>query len=511
MTRRRNRKRSSVCGIDGQCPPEAKKLWKKASGGHCLSILLASVLLVAAVSCRPAADAERQNHSRPWLCEREGPNRGVGRDESSARSCAAPSLLTADGKQVTDWMMGTSRLYPTEFASLPKPPAGYKPVYITHYGRHGSRYLVNPEQYSIVHSVLERAAADSMLTPEGQRIWQIYSAVYPLLDKREGELTPLGVIQHRGIARRMVGHYPSLFKGHARIEANSTNLERTMLSMFYFTRELLSLRPSLDIHADASRSYMGVINQHTLENPRATEYDIRWKKGDGLWRPAFDAYVADLIDPEPFCGRLFADYGYLQGVCDPLSFERHFFDVAVNLPSCGFPSILDAFTYDELLLLGRLDNCSFYIGKSRFPGGDKRGCYLSEAVLGDIIDRVAPDIESGVRVRLRFGHDGCMMALLAMLKVEGWDAELEDFTRSWEFWDVSQIPMASNLQFVFFRGRGGDLIFLPLLNEEALALPLESIGGAFYSWNGFVSYCEPILAEAREALSVTPVPIVLPY
>ena len=261
-------------------------------------------------------------------------------------------------------------------------------MYITHYGRHGSRYLVNPGQYAAVNSILEKAAADSMLTPEGQRIWQTYSDVYPLLDKREGELTPLGAMQHRGIARRMVGRYPSLFKKNARIEANSTNLERTMLSMFYFTRELLSLRPGLDIHADASRSYMGVINQHTLENPRATEYDVQWKKGDGLWRPAFDAYVADIIDPEPFCKRLFADYDYLRGLCDPLDFERTFFDVAMNFPSCGFPNILDAFTSDELLLLGRLDNCSFYIGKSRFPGGDKRGCYLSEAVLGDIIDRV---------------------------------------------------------------------------------------------------------------------------
>ncbi len=511
MTRRRNRRQNSVCGIGRQCPPEAFSQSILASGGHCLSILLVAFLLVGAVSCRPTAGTELQNFAQsahPSQPDGWAPPVHIA---TGGYGFAAPSLLSADGKRVTGWMMGTSRLYPSEFAPLPSSPAGYKPVYITHYGRHGSRYLVNPGQYAAVNSILEKAAADSMLTPEGQRIWQTYSDVYPLLDKREGELTPLGAMQHRGIARRMVGRYPSLFKKNARIEANSTNLERTMLSMFYFTRELLSLRPGLDIHADASRSYMGVINQHTLENPRATEYDVQWKKGDGLWRPAFDAYVADIIDPEPFCKRLFADYDYLRGLCDPLDFERTFFDVAMNFPSCGFPNILDAFTSDELLLLGRLDNCSFYIGKSRFPGGDKRGCYLSEAVLGDIIDRVEPDIESGVRVRLRFGHDGCMMALLAMLKVDGWGAELEDFSRSWEVWDVSQIPMAANLQLVFFRGRRGDLIFLPLLNEQPLSLPLESIDGAYYSWERFVTYCGPILREAREALSVPPVPVVIPY
>jgi hypothetical protein len=104
-----------------------------------------------------------------------------------------------------------------------------------------------------------------------------------------------------------------------------------------------------------------------------------------------------------------------------------------------------------------------------------------------------------------------MMALLAMLKVDGWGAELEDFSRSWEVWDVSQIPMAANLQLVFFRGRSGDLIFLPLLNEQPLSLPLESIDGAYYSWERFVAYCGPILREAREALYVPPVPVVIPY
>ena len=508
MTRRRNRKLPS-CFMERKCPPGAFSLSFMAPGGYFFSAL-AFVLLFCAVSCRPSTGAGQQNHSRPWLCEREGPSRQVGRDERCARSFAPQPLLTADGKDVTDWMMGTSRLYPSEFAPLPKPPAGYKPVHISHYGRHGSRYIADLGKYTTVYSVLEKAAAGNMLTPAGERVWNAYSPVYPLFNKREGELTPVGAAQHQGIARRMVERFPALFRGRSRIEANSTNLERTMLSMQYFTGELLSMRPRLDIHADASRSYMGCINQHTLENPKATDYDIRWKTGEGLWLPAFEEYVAGLIDPEPFSKRLFADYDYLCKLCDPLLFERLFYEVAVSLPNCGCASILDAFTSDELLMLGRLENCSFYIAKGRYPGGNKRGCFLSESVLGDIIDRVEPDIASGVTVRLRFGHDGCLMALFAMLKLDGWNAELEDFTRAWEVWDVSQIPMASNLQLVFYRGRSGDLIFLPLLNEEPLALPLDALDACFYRWSDFVSYCEPIFLEAREALAVPPVPVSFP-
>ena len=397
--------------------------------------------------------------------------------------------------------MGTARLYPEEFAALPKAPAGYKPVYISHYGRHGSRYLVDPGQYRSVYAVLERAATDGRLTPEGERVWTLYSGVYPSFDKHEGELTPLGAAQHRGIAQRMVKRYPALFKRGAKVVANSTNLERTMLSMLNFTLTLQSLRPGLEIIADASRSYQGRINQHMLENPRATEYDIQWKKGTGLWRPGFDKYAAELIDPEPFCSRLFGDYTYAQGICDPLAFELDFFDVAVDLPSCGLgDGMIRAFTEDEMMLLGRLDNYRFYVSKSRWPGGDKRGCYLSESVLGDIIDRTAEDIANGVTVRLRFGHDGCMMALFAFMRLEGWDAEIADPADSWKVWDVSRIPMASNLQLVLFRNRAGDLIFLPLLNESPIAFPLEDLGGHYYRWNDFLAYCAPLLQEAREAL-----------
>ena len=429
-----------------------------------------------------------------------------GRDE---RSEVSPGIPSPAESAAAEWCLGTSRLYPETVPAVPKAPRGYVPVYLSHYGRHGSRYLVDPGQYKNVYEVLSAAAAEGKLTEEGERVWQFYSSVYPSFDKHEGELTPLGAAQHRAIAARMVQNYPRLFRSDSRIEANSTNLERTMLSMQYFTQGLLSLRPKLRIHADASRSYMGRINQHTLENPRATEYDVQWKKGTGLWRPAFEEYAAGLIDPEPFCGRLFTDYPSAPGLSDPLIFIQDFFDVAANLPSCGLGyEMLEAFTEDELQLLGRLDNYRFYVSKSRWPGGDRRGCYLSEAVLGDIIDRTAEDLADGVSVRLRFGHDGCMMALFALMKLEGWDAEIEDLADAWKVWDVSRIPMAGNFQMVLFAPRRSaaapredDLLVMLMLNEEPLSLPLTPVSGNCYRWTDFISYCTPLLDEAREALA----------
>ena len=36
--------------------------------------------------------------------------------------------------------------YPLDFAPQTKAPKGYKPFYISHYGRHGSRYLIGDQR-----------------------------------------------------------------------------------------------------------------------------------------------------------------------------------------------------------------------------------------------------------------------------------------------------------------------------------------------------------------------------
>ena len=44
--------------------------------------------------------------------------------------------------------------YPGPKQKLTKAPEGYSPYYISHYGRHGSRYLINPAQYSDAVDIL---------------------------------------------------------------------------------------------------------------------------------------------------------------------------------------------------------------------------------------------------------------------------------------------------------------------------------------------------------------------
>lgn len=55
-------------------------------------------------------------------------------------------------------------------------PEGYKPFYISHYGRHGSRYLLGDRDYRWVMDLLKSADSLDVLTPLGKSACRVLSA-----------------------------------------------------------------------------------------------------------------------------------------------------------------------------------------------------------------------------------------------------------------------------------------------------------------------------------------------
>ena len=49
-------------------------------------------------------------------------------------------------------------------------PKGYQPFYMTHYGRHGSRWLINERSYIRVVEPLRKAKETGKLTAKGQEV-----------------------------------------------------------------------------------------------------------------------------------------------------------------------------------------------------------------------------------------------------------------------------------------------------------------------------------------------------
>ena len=85
-------------------------------------------------------------------------------------------------------------------------PRGKKPFYISHYGRHGSRYLSNRKGYDIPYRILTKADSLGKLTPTGKQVLQDLRMILNDSEGRWGDLTGLGKRQSRDIARRMMTH-----------------------------------------------------------------------------------------------------------------------------------------------------------------------------------------------------------------------------------------------------------------------------------------------------------------
>ena len=106
---------------------------------------------------------------------------------------------------------GVYYAYPvTESANTPA-PKGYEPFYISHYGRHGSRYLIADEDYTTVLDLLHVAQSHNALTPLGIDVMQRIDSLLLEVEGHGGALSPLGVRQQRAIAERMYKAYPQVF------------------------------------------------------------------------------------------------------------------------------------------------------------------------------------------------------------------------------------------------------------------------------------------------------------
>ena len=82
--------------------------------------------------------------------------------------------------------------YQAPTKALTKAPKGYEPFYMSHYGRHGSRWLINENDYTSVIRVFRRANELGKLTPLGKEALAKLERFIPTTKGRLGELSDIG-------------------------------------------------------------------------------------------------------------------------------------------------------------------------------------------------------------------------------------------------------------------------------------------------------------------------------
>ncbi len=370
-------------------------------------------------------------------------------------------------------------------------PAGYEPFYISHYGRHGSRFLISDDDYKRVVDRLADAHKAGVLTPMGEKLRLQIDTIWEEARGRGGELTPLGARQHHDIGVRMATAYPSVFAmPGSEVTAASTQVMRCAHSMFNFVDGLKEISPELDVPMESSKRHMIYLCHHT---PESAELG----KTTGPWYQDFKRFKAAKTKSERLMNAIFADRTYVDTWVDTEALMWDLYYIAIDLQNMETDiDILPIFTNDELFGLWEVFNYNFFACNSSYPRAHGLHVANSRNLLRHIIENSDAYIANGKRgATLRFGHDGNIIPLLALLKVKGCfsDAERpEDLSA--DYADFYVCPMGTNLQFIFFRPVKGnnDILVRILHNEKDAILPISPAdthtSTIYYNWSELRPY-----------------------
>lgn len=387
--------------------------------------------------------------------------------------------------------------YDRQLSTTPLTPApkGYEPFYMSHYGRHGSRWLIGENDYDAPLRTLRTARRYGKLTALGEEVLHQFEQLYKTTINRRGELTTVGERQHHGIAKRMVDHFPELFKAKGlNIDARSTTVIRCILSMEAECEELAQANPTACFHNDVSESLQYYLNAPLSDQLRASR-----NKGDSIR----EVYKYRLTHPQRLMRQLFNDEQWVYDNVAAGDLMRQLFQVACNMQSHDTDiDFLRLFTPEERFDLWSLYNIRWYI--SYGPANETDGLMpfrqaellrniiqTADTIISPITPAPSPLSSKSAWATLRFGHEVCVMPLACLLELGDCGKAVDDLDHLSDTWRNYRIfPMASNIQLVFYRPRKGtgDILVKALLNEREVSLPAKTDQWPYYRWADLRTY-----------------------
>lgn len=366
--------------------------------------------------------------------------------------------------------------------ALTPAPKGYHPFYLSHYGRHGSRYLIGRSDYDRPYRILLKADSLGKLTPRGRTLLAQVRTIRDEAMGRDGELTLRGAEQHKGIARRMVERFPEVFAGQTHVDAKSTTVIRCILSMENALQQLLVMNPELDIRHDASEHDMWYMNQPDRRLDRM--------KNSPEAKAALREFNARHENYAHTMETIFNDTAYWRHEINAGSLNHSLFKLASNMQSTDLRdsiSLYDLFTDEEIYDNWLRDNAWWYVayGPSPLSGG------VQPFSQRNLLRMMIHEADSCIALphpgaTLRYGHDTMVMPLTCLLDLDGLGQPVLSLDsldlRGWRNYDI--FPMACNIQMVFYRSDApdGDILVKVLRNEHEARLPLKSGMEPYYWW-----------------------------
>lgn len=390
---------------------------------------------------------------------------------------------------------GVYYAYPSKEVGKQTPvPNGYDAFYISHLGRHGSRYLISDSDYKSVIDLFEDANKHNALTPLGNNVLTRLNKVWIEAEYHGGDLSPLGVLEQKGIAERAFRNFPQVFTDDAEIHACATTIVRCVLSMDAFSERLKELNPKLDITRESSMKYQRYLNHHTKEA-------IDFRSAPDTWKEEHRKFEAQHTNPDRLIKSLFSDPVYILKKVNPEKIMKELFAIANNMQNIETEvSFYDLFEKQELFDLWQIKNYKLYVNdaNSALNGGIMfENCKpLLKQIIEDADEKISGNKKGA---DLRFAHDGNIIPLAMLMHIEDCYnsvSEPSEFYKAWS--DFKVAPMAGNIQIIFFKNKkkSDDILVKFLLHEKEVTIPsVKTDMAPYYRWADVKSYYNSLLAK----------------
>ena len=377
-------------------------------------------------------------------------------------------------------------LHSYEFVPIYDTPAprGYKPFYISHYGRHGSRSTGDLPRYRRLRDALQAASAEGQLTPQGEFLLGACLKAIDLHGEMDGRLTPRGRREHATIAERMYKRYPQVFKhGSKKIFAVSSMVPRCIISMNAFTNRLVMLQKDLDIDLETGEKFAKYLTRSEGSEIKELSAPIL----DSLYSstvPDTTAIRATIFKNPEESGKYFASAYKLEKYVFALANTAEAFDMEEDLYVLLDESVLYKFAQDR--------NMSIYLRQANSSRFGAKRIARAQLLVDDIISRADEVIAGAPRAAdLRFGHDWPLMGLLARLGLDG-AADRMTLEEAQARWVATRyVPFAGNVQIIFYRNKKNDVLVKFLMNEKETLVPaLTPVQGPYYRWEDVKAFLD---------------------
>ena len=407
------------------------------------------------------------------------------------------SLCTAQAQTVRDLIIQNPTyascnydVYPDSVPdNLTPSPKGKKPFYISHYGRHGSRYISSRTGYDTPFRMIAHADSVNELTPVGDRVFDEMKFIMDDTEERWGELTSYGKVQHRNIASRMMQRFPEVFKDDANVKCVSTIVPRCIESMGAAMVEMKQINPKLRITMEASQRnqwYMNYQDRKLRRNYMTPEA-----------KKAYDAYTSSRMGNSRLMELIFKNPDIVKEIVDEEFFNYYLMKMGLfqqNTHLRNNTYLQDLFQTDELYRMWQIDNALWYIqhGACKLNGGKQPTSQRN------LLRQLIADADSCIRLdrpgaQLRFGHETVLLPLVCLIGINGYDLATDNLDELEEkgWWCSSVFPMGGNLQFIFYRSspKDKDVLVKVLLNEQEATLPIATDCAPYYHWTDVRSFC----------------------